>query len=532
MPAKPSYAALERRIKYLENEIAALAGRKSTNHVAAKETLQECLAQYASRVEVTSDWIWEVDHTGAYIYTNSKCRDLLGYGPEEIIGKTPFDFMPAKEGARVGAIFDRAARKKAPIEQLENTNVHKDGYPVVLETSGVPIFSGDGALAGFRGVDRDVSARKEAELALRESEERFRTLFADVPAAVQGYDPDGRIHFWNPASEKTYGYTRDEAMGRCLFDLIIPPEMRDEVRALVKDGARTGQMPDPEELQLMRKDGSRVPVLCNHVVLWPGSRDVELYCLDVDLTEQKRLQHQVGQTLHIEALGKLAGGVAHQFNNALTSIIGNLDLLRADCPDNAVVARYTSSMTAAIDRMTRLTAQLLAYARGGRYYPQQVGLANFIRDTLPFVEPNLNPAVRIEARLAEAADQVVMDPVQMQMVLSAVLQNATEAIAGPGYIWLDSRPATVTADQAARHPGLQPGEYVCLSVSDDGQGMDAQTRRRIFEPFFSTRFQGRGLGMAAVYGIVKNHSGWIGVESRPGEGTTVRIYLPVDQAEG
>jgi CheY-like chemotaxis protein len=188
--------------------------------------------------------------------------------------------------------------------------------------------------------------------------------------------------------------------------------------------------------------------------------------------------------------------------------------------------RYFKPIENSIERMAKLTGQLLAYARGGKYRVSRMSMNEFVRETLPLVKHSLKPTIKIEADLPVRISSVAIDVMQMQTVLSGILANASEAIESEGRVRISCRDEHITGDQIVSKPGLFPGDYVVLSVTDDGKGMDESTRRRIFEPFFSTKFQGRGLGMASVYGIVKNHDGWISVDSTPLRGTTVKIYLP------
>jgi two-component system cell cycle sensor histidine kinase/response regulator CckA len=225
----------------------------------------------------------------------------------------------------------------------------------------------------------------------------------------------------------------------------------------------------------------------------------------------------------MEALGTLAGGIAHQFNNALFGILGNIELLKLDFPNNEVLDKYVKDMETAVRRMTQLTGRLLAYARGGKYEPEIFSLSDFIVETLPSLLHDMPPMIRVETDLEGVMTLVNADRNQIRIVLSVLLNNSVEAIEGPGYIRILMR------NEELVEPGhnLPPGPYISLIVEDDGKGMDKKTKDRIFEPFFTTKFHGRGLGMAAVYGIARNHDGWVSVGSKPGLGTAVHVNLPV-----
>jgi signal transduction histidine kinase len=227
-----------------------------------------------------------------------------------------------------------------------------------------------------------------------------------------------------------------------------------------------------------------------------------------------------------EAMATLAGGIAHQFNNALVGITGNIELLKIDLPDNETVRRYIELMELSVRRMTHLTSQLLAYAEGGKYHPKDLCLADFVKESLSIIRGGIDPRIRVETDLQDEDCLVRADPTQLLMVLSALVANAAEAIEGTGEIRVLTRGEETDEELVKRHPGLGLGPHVCMMIQDNGKGMDEKTRRRVFEPFFTTKFQGRGLGMAAVYGIVRNHEGSISVESEPGKGTLIRVYLP------
>jgi len=228
----------------------------------------------------------------------------------------------------------------------------------------------------------------------------------------------------------------------------------------------------------------------------------------------------------MEAVATLAGGVAHEFNNALMGILGNIELLKMGLPEDGATDEYFEAMKGSGHRMSRLTAQLLAYAQGGKYQPKDLKFDHFVTETLRILRHNLNPAIRVETHFPKDVSYIEADYAQMQMVLSAIMGNSNEAIEDHGLIRITTGNKDVDEDFTKQHPGLKPGPYVCLTIEDDGKGMDEGTKYRIFEPFFTTKFQGRGMGMAAAYGIVMNHDGWISVDSELGKGTAVRIYLP------
>ena len=242
--------------------------------------------------------------------------------------------------------------------------------------------------------------------------------------------------------------------------------------------------------------------------------------------ERQKLQAQLQQIQKLEAVSTLAGGLAHRFNNTLSVIAGNLELVKMEFPDNEIIDEYAEPMQKSIHHLAQLTGQMLAFARGGKYKAKSISLSDFIRNTLPLLKHIVKPGIAVETDLPFDISHVDADLSQMQMVLSALLQNASEAIEERGRIRLICSDEEITPSGADAFPGLTPGTYVRLCIQDDGKGMDEVTARRVFEPFFSTKFHGRGLGLAAVYGIVKNHDGFIFMDSSPDSGTMASIYLP------
>lgn len=229
----------------------------------------------------------------------------------------------------------------------------------------------------------------------------------------------------------------------------------------------------------------------------------------------------------LEAIATLAGGIAHQFNNALVAIVGSIDLLQMDLCGNPEVEKYAKTMRSAVGKMTRLTDQLLAYARRGKYHPSFVSLNDVVEKVYPEIALGIASDIRLEKELSENLPKITADPTQLQMVLSALVENSKEAMEGPGYI----RIRTSTEFSVGRSTDPRAICHACLQVSDTGKGMNEDIKGRMFEPFFTTKLVGRGLSMAAVYGIVKNHQGRIEVDSQPGIGTRVKILLPAATAE-
>ena len=373
----------------------------------------------------------------------------------------------------------------------------------------------------------DISDRKQAEEALRESEEKYRLLVENANDAIY-IAQDGVIKFSNAKTEELTGYSTEE-LNKIPFVNHIHPDDREMVMERYKRRLEGEDLVSSYSYKAINKTGEELWHLLNTVpITWEG-RPATLNFVR-DITDAKRLEDQLEQANKMEAIATLAGGVAHEFNNALMGVMGNIELLKMELPEDERRAKYFEAMNESGHRMSRLTDQLLAYSEGGKYNAKNLKLDDFVIETLPILQHDINPEVRVETHFPKVS-YINADHAQMQMVLSAILSNSNEAIEDEGLIRMTAGNEDLDEDFTKHRPGLKPGRYVSLTIEDNGKGMDEETRSGIFEPFFTTKFQGRGMGMAAVYGIIKSHDGWIYVDSEPGKGTVVRIYLPAVEAE-
>ncbi len=332
-----------------------------------------------------------------------------------------------------------------------------------------------------------------------------------------------------------YGYSAQEAIGRNLVDLIIPPEMRDGVRQAMQQMEATGEAVPASELSLTRKDGSRVSVFSSHAIVNMPGRPQELFCIDIDLTERERaeaekdkLESQLRQAQKMESVGRLAGGVAHDFNNMLMGIMSYTDLCRDALPADHPIRGYLDEIAAASQRSADLTRQLLAFARKQTIAPRVLDLDAAVEGMLKLLHRLIGENINLVWKPGAGLWPVRVDPSQVDQILANLCVNARDAIAGVGTIVIETANTRIDQSFCDEHAGAVSGECVLLTVSDDGCGMAPQTLEKLFEPFFTTKETGKGtgLGLAMVYGIVKQNNGFIDVHSELGRGTTFRIYLP------
>ena len=403
-----------------------------------------------------------------------------------------------------------------------------DGSLMWIEFSMHPIYDEYGVVQYLIPEGRDITTNKKAEEALRESEEKYRLLVENATDAIF-IAQDEVLKFANPKAEEMIGYPAEE-LAKIPFVDIVHPEDRDMVIERHMKRLKGEELPSLYSFRIVNKSGEELSVELNTILIDWERRPATLSFLR-DITAQKGLEAQLQQAQKMEAIATLAGGVAHEFNNALMGIMGNIELLKMDLPEDERWDRYFEAMKGSGHRMSRLTDQLLAYAQGGKYQPKDLKLDDFVIETAAILQHDLSPQVRLETHFPKDMAYINADHAQMQMVLSALLANSNEAMDGEGLIRITAENKDLDEDFRKQHPGLTPGVYVCLTIEDNGEGMDEETKKGIFEPFFTTKFQGRGVGMAAVHGIVNNHDGWIHVDSELGKGTTVQIYLPAIETQ-
>ncbi len=381
------------------------------------------------------------------------------------------------------------------------------------------------SIASLDQLAEEVEKRTRAERILHKNEEQFRSIVENFISGIFIADGDGRIIYLNGKACEIFGYSRDEMIGRNFQEYFT--EEGKQSTAHLHNRRLTGKNSEqPQSFNIVTKNDKKRCVEASATMINAAEEKQQTIVQVLDITDKKQLTDHLQQVQKIQAISDMAGGIAHQFNNALSGIVGNVDLIEMVFAGNRKLAGYTKKIKECSQRMTQLTSQLLAYARSEKYQPEKLFLRDLIRDTLPLIKHAINPAIKIEMDWPTNNVYINGDMAQIQMVLMAVLANASEAIEDKGHIQITLIHEIITDAAIIRLPDLKPGDYLRLSVRDNGKGMNEEARKRIFDPFFTTRFIGRGLGMAAVYGIIKNHAGGITVESEPGQGTTVKIYLP------
>ena len=371
----------------------------------------------------------------------------------------------------------------------------------------------------------------DSQLAVRESEARTRAMIDAALDAVVMINSSGEVLEFNPAAEAIFGYTRADVIGKEMVELIIPPSFREAHREGFARHLRTGEstiLGRRLELSGLRADGTTFPVELAITRVRVGD-DAAFAGYVRDISEQRVLEEQLRQSQKMEAIGSLAGGIAHDFNNILMVIRSCAALTLGRNPDEDV-ERNVVQIDRAAERAAHLTRQLLAFSRQQVLRPEESDINEIVTQTLNLVDRLIGENIVTTTSLDRYVESIVVDRGQLGQIILNLAVNARDAMPTGGTLSIRTANVVLDASYTAEHADVEPGPYVLLQITDSGIGMDETTRGRIFDPFFTTKDDGTGLGLATVYGVVKQSNGHIWVYSEPGHGTTFKLYFPAASA--
>jgi PAS domain S-box-containing protein len=490
----------------------------------AEVALQDSEQRFRTMAEASFEGI-AVTAEGKLLDTNDQLAAMLGYNRSEIIGR-PIELFIAHE-ARKLALEAHQSRSVKPYEHLM---LRKDGsrFPVEIRARYALIAGHEVRIAAIR----DITERKSAMDALQEERLLMETLLRSLPGIFYLYTyPELRLVRWNKNHETLLNYDPKEINNRSLFDW-HPPETVNLVRQAVEVVMEKGE--NIIESPLLTKDGRSIPfLLTGNKLEFQGAS--YMLGVGIDITERQRaeeerekLQAKLNQSQRMDSVGQLAGGIAHDFNNMLTAILGHAQLALQRCAPSNPIHAHLEAIEQAIHRSADLIRQLLGFARKQTVAPKVLDLNETVAGMIPMLRRLIGEAIDFVWKPDIDLQPVRIDPSQIDQLLVNLCLNSRDAIAGVGKITIETGNAAFDETHCAVHPGFVAGEYSMLAVSDDGCGIDKDLLDHIFEPFFTTKEigSGTGLGLATVYGIVKQNAGFINVYSEPGKGTTFRIYLP------
>ncbi len=513
-----------------------LTARKQAEAAAAAEQ-----ARFRALVENSADGIVMSTVDGAFLYVSPAAAKMIGRAADDVIGTRFHDYVHPDD--LVLAVEQR--RRVMQDGESPTTTVRRmvrpDGTIRWVEVTATNRLR-DPAIGAIVGNIRDITERKLAEDAVVIAKQRFTALFDSGIIGIMVSDASGIIHEANDTFLAMLGYTREDLRAGLSWQTLTPPEWvawNDETGAELRRHGRS----KPREKEYLRKDGTRAPALVG-VANVEGSYAI---AVSIDLTERKRtdealaerrhmatqLEAQLRQAQKMEAVGRLAGGVAHDFNNILSVILGNAELLIADLAATDPMREDLGEIVRAGTRASELTRQLLLFSRQQVFAPTVVDMNDVLTNMDKMLRRILGEDIELVSVAKDAVSRVCVDATGIEQVVMNLVVNARDAMPTGGKLTMETANVVLDDEYAREHVGVKPGPHVMLAVTDTGSGIDKATQARMFEPFFTTKptGQGTGLGLSTVFGIVTQSRGSVWVYSEPGHGTTFKIYLPrVDAA--
>ena len=496
--------------------------------------LRDSEKKYRGIFENAIEGLFQTTLEGKFLSANPSVARILGYdSPEELIANVTDLrgqlYVNGEDRDRVLEVI----REHGQIVGYECQYYNKAGQKIWISLSAHMALDDEGEPAFLEGFLTAISDRKEAEEALRLSEEKYRSIFENALEGIFQSIPDGRFLSVNPAAVRMYGYDSEEEMIRSITDIgnQIFADAGDWQRLKELLGARG--LVEGFETEHCRKDTSRIWVSINSRVVRDAKGEITHYeSSSVDITERKRLESRLLQSQKMEAIGTLAGGIAHDFNNILSVLTGYGTLLQMTLKEDDPLQAYVDHILTSSQKAVNLTASLLTFSRLQPVRLNPVNVNETIRGTEKLLKRLITEDITLKTHLASEDLVVMADTTQIDQILFNLATNARDAMPGGGKLTIETELVEIDIEFAQVHGLDKPGKYVLLSVSDTGSGIDGHTKEHIFDPFFTTKESGRGtgLGLSTVYGIVKQHEGYINVYSEKDMGTTFHIYLPAISA--
>ena len=478
--------------------------------------------------------IYMLDPEGNVTNWNRGAERIKGYLAEEIVGRNFSCFYTPEERAqnlpaRALAIAAREGRYGA-----EGWRVRKDGSRFWASVVIDPIFD-QGSLIGFAKITRDDTERRQSEIALIESERQSRGVLDTALDGFAQLDETGLVLEWNPRAQTMFGWSREEAVGRRLIDLVVAPEDHARFAEYLPPTLRTALSPSGGgQIEAVAREGQKLTVeLSISVLVMNHGQRFNVFMRD--LTEKVLIEAQLRQAQKMEAVGQLTGGLAHDFNNLLQGIIGSLDLiqLRMGADPGADIGRFVGGALKSANQAAALTHRLLAFSRQQPLDPRSIDANSLVASMEDLLRRTMGERIQLEFELASELWMTLCDPNQLESALLNLSINARDAMPAGGRLTIRSHNAEIDPTEAVELRDMARGQYICIDVTDTGTGMPQEIIERAFDPFFTTKpaGQGTGLGLSMVYGFARQSNGHCEIRSKPGLGTTIRLYLPRHSAE-
>jgi PAS domain S-box-containing protein len=493
--------------------------------ITERERAEQQRAHLAAIVESADVAIISETTDGIIVTWNRGAERLYGYKAEEVVGRHVSLLIPPERQVKIGSVLEKI-RLGEGIEQFETNRVRKDGQLVPISLTLSPIRDSAGTVIGISAIARDITKQKQAEAKLVESEERFRSMADSAPIALWVTDPDGLVTLYNQNALRFSGRTLAELAGNNWAELVHPDDRSgcESAFSLAVADRRSFRI----ECRILRADGEYRWVLCNGVPRFTRDGAFAGHLgSTVDITRIKRVHAEAIAHQKLESLGALVGGIAHDFNTVLGGILAEAELLETDIAGHPLACEELRRIKAAAINGSEIVRDLMIYAGEDKPESEEpVDLSGLVEDMLRLLSISITKRAVLKTALAKDLPAIVVHATQIQQAVMNLVINASEAIGE------DEGVITITTSQASReltpNSGANSGQggFVRLVVSDSGSGIPEEIRAKIFDPFFSTKFVGRGMGLAVVQRIVKDCGGTINFVSTPGRGTTFEVLIP------
>ena len=497
-------------------------------HIGLDESLQESEEKYRQIIEGATDVIYTVDSQGHCTYVNVPGQKLTGYTVGELVGKHFTELIPVDWRERVQLLYIKQFQDREKETRMEFPIITKAGEEKWVDQIVTVLTEGD-RITGFQSIVRDITDRSLAEKALKESEEKYRSILESIEEGYFEVDLSGNLTFFNDELCKIFGYSKDELTGMSNRQY-TDEENAKELYQTFNKVYTTGKPDKGFGWEIIRKDGTKIIVEASISLRSDaGGEPIGFRGVVRDISEKQRLEIQLQQAQKMESIGTLAGGIAHNFNNLLMGIQGNTSMMLLNIDSGNPRHKNLKNIEKLVENGAKLTAQLIGYAREGSYEVKPTSLNQLVKETSGTFGMTKRE-ITVHQELSERLYGIEADQSQIEQALLNLYVNAADAMPGGGDLFLKTMNVT-DKNITGKLYKAKPGNYVLLTVRDTGIGMDKETRERIFEPFFTTKglASGTGLGTASAYGTVKGHGGYIDVDSEKGKGTTFSIYLPATE---
>jgi len=457
---------------------------------------------------------------------NGRCTEMSGYRPEELVGTRVEELISPQSVDMVLGQLDLVASGEAEIVKFEADLLRKDGSTIVIACGATPVYE-EGRIAGTVLAVENITEARLAVEQLRSAKEYTENLIQAACVMILGLDLRGHVTLLNRTAEEVTGYGTEELLGKNWFETVMGAEAFYKmctIPAMTVESVNRCAF----ENQIVTKAGAVRTISWRNSSIVENGETVGTLCFGIDITEHRKIEAQLRHAQKMESIGQLAGGVAHDFNNMLSVILGYAQLCEIEAPEGTPLCLYLKEIVKAGERSRDMVRKLLAFSRKEIISPRAVNLNAHCIETEKTLGRLIGEEIRFNFLPSTSLWTVKIDPSQVDQILMNLAVNARDAMPGGGNLTIKTENAVIDDTFCDYRLDARPGEYTCLTVEDTGSGMDRELVKRIFEPFFTTKEVGKGtgLGLATVYGIVTQNGGFIDVDSEPGQGTSFRIYLP------